>query len=108
MCLCLYCLTDRWGSVRAPPHPSLFGDCVAVTQCAVLALTDATSAQAAAEHKETALLVTVHMLGRWAHAAGPPNSQYYEHLRPVLDALPYGLGRHAWRLLEASAGLLLF
>jgi hypothetical protein len=110
--------------VRAPPHPSLWLDVIAASQCATLALTDASSAQSASEHKvhskrereresvcvcvcvffcatqncslnllqETALLITVHMLGRWAAVSSPPNSQWYEHLRPVLDAMPHGLG----------------
>lgn len=94
--------------VRAPAHPSLFAACVTVSQGAVAALTDASSAQAASEHKETALLLTVHLLGRWAAASAPPNTQWYEHLRPVLDGLPYGLGRHAWRQLQAATGTLLF
>lgn len=95
-------------SMRAPPHPSLWADVVAASQCATLALTDVSSAQSASEYKETALLLTIHMLGRWAAVASPPNSQWFEHLRPILDALPYGLGRHAWRLLENWTGALLF
>ena len=94
--------------MRSPPHPSLFPECVALAQCAVHALTDPSSAQAASEHKETALLVVIHLLGRWAQVAAPNNTQWYEHLRGLLDSLPYGLGREAWRFLEQSAGHLLF
>jgi hypothetical protein len=65
VCVCVFvCVNNQQGVVydvcaRVPPHPSLFNACVTATQCAVAALTDASAAQAAAEHRETALLLVV-------------------------------------------------
>ncbi len=59
------------------------------------------------ESKETALISSLFLLGQHAAANGQTTA-FYDSYRSLLDNLPYGLGRHCWRLLTAATGHLLF
>ena len=57
------------------------------------------------EAKETAMVAALFLLGKYTSTS---TDNHLEPLRLLLDNLPYGLGRHAWRLVIAANGRLLF
>ena len=85
--------------------PDVFPDVIAACASLVGCIDDAGGLT---EQKETCLIMAVCMLGKWARLCSMQSSHFYESFRPLLNSLPYGMGRPAWRLLQESAGHLLF
>ena len=93
-------------SISVNPTEKLFSDCVTVSQTVAIALAEGSSSTS--ESKETALLLIIHLLGKWAYKVSPANTTWIGPLRAVLDQYPYGVGRCAWRVLQQFCGTLLF